>query len=120
MRRLLVIYLLSVTGFCFVYSQEQKKSLDDYIKKGSAWIDVRLTKSYNGIYHGVYTPEESYKCVMNYITGDTLIGDVKYLKMNHRGWISSYSYDFEEIECCWLIRTDSLNHLSFETSYRMS
>ena len=108
MKRLLVIYLLSITGLYFAYSQELRKSLDDYIKKGSAWIDVRLEKSYNGGYHGVYTPKESYKCV---ITGDTLIGDVKYLKGNNRCWISSYSYDFIELEGCWIIRTDSLNRL---------
>lgn len=111
MKRLLVIYLLSITGFYFAYSQEKKKSLDDYFKAGSAWIDVRLAMSYDGGYHGVYTPEESYKCVMNYIIGDTLIEGVKYLKGNNRCWISSYSYDFIEIEGCWIFRTDSLNRL---------
>lgn len=110
MKRLLVIYLLSVTGFCFAHSQEQKKSLDDYIKAGSAWIDVRIKTYGNGVY-GEYTPGDYYRLYLNYITGDTLIGEYAYLRVATRVWNSDYSYDFCDVADCWFLRTDSLNRL---------
>ena len=104
MKRLLIIYLLSIAGFCFAYSQELKKSLSDYIKEGSAWIDVRVN-------YGKYTPGDSYRLYLNYITGDTLIGEHTYLRVATRVWNNHYSYDFCDVADCWFLRTDSLNRL---------
>ena len=109
MKRLLFVFLLDMLCFHSIYSQETSKSLDDYIKVGAAWVDVRLPMG-NGV-RGVYTPGESYQCMMTYITGDTIIGDETYIKGNTRHWVSSYSYDFQEIEDCWILKVDSLNRL---------
>ena len=110
MKRLLIIYLLSIAGFCFAYSQELKKSLSDYIKEGSAWIDVRIKTYGNGVY-GKYTPGDSYRLYLNYITGDTLIGETIYQRVNTRTWNSSYSNDWADIKDCYFIRIDSLNNM---------
>ena len=101
-----MIFLISIisTHSISIHSQELHKSLDDYIRKGSAWIDVRVN-------YGKYTPGDSYRLYLNYITGDTLIGEHTYLRVATRVWNNHYSYDFCDVADCWFLRTDSLNRL---------
>ena len=106
MKKILMIFLISIisTHSISIHSQELHKSLDDYIRKGSAWIDVRVN-------YGKYTPGDSYRLYLNYITGDTLIGEHTYLRVATRVWNNHYSYDFCDVADCWFLRTDSLNRL---------
>ncbi len=106
MKKMLVIFLINIIGThsISIHSQELHKSLDDYIRKGSAWIDVRVN-------YGKYTPGDSYRLYLNYITGDTLIGEHTYLRVATRVWNNHYSYDFCDVADCWFLRTDSLNRL---------
>ena len=106
MEKILMIFLISIisTHSISIHSQELHKSLDDYIRKGSAWIDVRVN-------YGKYTPGDSYRLYLNYITGDTLIGEHTYLRVATRVWNNHYSYDFCDVADCWFLRTDSLNRL---------
>ena len=106
MKKILIIFLISIisTHSISIHSQELHKSLDDYIRKGSAWIDVRVN-------YGKYTPGDSYRLYLNYITGDTLIGEHTYLRVATRVWNNHYSYDFCDVADCWFLRTDSLNRL---------
>lgn len=106
MEKILMIFLISIisTHSISIHSQELHKSLDDYIRKGAAWIDVRVN-------YGKYTPGDSYRLYLNYITGDTLIGEHTYLRVATRVWNNHYSYDFCDVADCWFLRTDSLNRL---------
>ena len=106
MKKILMIFLISIisTHSISIHSQELHKSLDDYIRKGAAWIDVRVN-------YGKYTPGDSYRLYLNYITGDTLIGEHTYLRVATRVWNNHYSYDFCDVADCWFLRTDSLNRL---------
>ena len=110
MKKILMKFLIGIIGTHSIstHSQELRKSLDDYIKKGSAWIDVRVKTCGYGVY-GEYTPGDTYSVELNYITGDTLIEENIYQRVNTRTWESSCSYDWFDIKDLYFIQTDSSN-----------